>query len=79
MLDHAGRDGASLVVEVAAGDPGAHTIAFVGGGRVLREVHERSARFALAELPSGVGYVRAVVTRDADGAKAWVQPARPAR
>jgi hypothetical protein len=76
-LDQAGVDGGALAVAVAASDPGPHTITFVGGGRVLREVHGDAARFALAELPAGVGYVRAVVTRDADGAKAWVQPARP--
>jgi hypothetical protein len=72
-LARAGRDGDALAVEVADVDPGAHTIAFVGGGQVLREVHARAARFALADAP---GYVRAVVTRDADGAKAWVQPVR---
>jgi hypothetical protein len=81
VLDVAARDpadGGALVVSVAPSDPGPHTIAFVSGGKTLREVHERSARFALAELPAGATYVRAVVTRDADGAKAWVQPARPA-
>jgi hypothetical protein len=77
-LDRAARDGDALVVSVAASDPGPHTIAFVSGGKTLREGHERSARFALAELPAGTTYVRAVVTRDADGAKAWVQPARAA-
>ena len=78
-LDHAERDpdgGGSLSVSVAASDPGPHTIAFVSGGKTLREVHDRSARFALAELPAGASYVRAVVTRDADGARAWVQPIR---
>lgn len=63
-----------LEVEVDAASPGEHTIRFIGGGgRVLREVRGRSAGFALADAP---GYVRATVLRG-DGARAWVQPARP--
>ncbi|HTJ41284.1 MAG TPA: CehA/McbA family metallohydrolase [Kofleriaceae bacterium] len=75
-LSHAEVEGDALVVAIADSDPGPHTIRFVAGGHVLREVHDRSARFALADLAAAPGYVRAVVTRDADGAHAWVQPAR---
>jgi len=65
------EDGA-LVVEIAADDPGAHTITFVGDGAVLAEITDRKrARQPL----DAASYVRAVVTRD-DGAKAWVQPVR---
>lgn len=65
------EDGA-LVVEIAADDPGAHTIEFIGDGAVLSTVTDaRTARQAL----DAASYVRAVVTRD-DGAKAWVQPVR---
>ena len=67
---HAG----ALEVEVDDSSPGDHTIRFIGvGGRVLREVRGRTARFVLAEA---TGYVRATVERG-DGARAWVQPARP--
>ena len=64
------EDGA-LVVEVAASesDP---VITFIGDGRVLAEV-----RGATGRQPLNVAtYVRAVVRRG-DGARAWVQPARP--
>jgi hypothetical protein len=77
VLDQAGPDGGDLVVSVSPEDPGAHTISFVAGGKILREVRARAARFALADAAAS-GYVRAVVTRDTDGAKAWVQPARAA-
>jgi len=74
VLDRAGPDGGELVVEVAPADPGDHTIRFIGGGgRVLREVHGRSARYPIAGAP---GYVRADVVRT-DGGRAWVQPVRP--
>jgi hypothetical protein len=64
-----------LEIEVAATSPGRHVIRFIGaGGRVLRESRTRSARFTLADAPPG--YVRAVVERTKDGARAWVQPAR---
>jgi hypothetical protein len=61
-----------LVVEVDAASPGDHTITFIANGVLVNAVAARSAR---AVIPAG-GYVRAVVRRTADGAMAWVQPAR---
>jgi hypothetical protein len=73
VLSRAGVENAELVVELDAHSAGDHAIRFIGEGRVLREVIGRNARFPLAEAP---GYVRAMVV-GADGAMAWVQPARP--
>jgi hypothetical protein len=72
-LARAGVEHGALLVEVAADSPGDHAISFIGGGRVLAEVSGRAAHYPLAGAP---GYVRAVVRRS-DGARAWVQPARP--
>lgn len=69
-LARADVESGALVVEVA--DEGDHVITFIGDGRVLAEHSGRSASQPLA----GSSYVRAVVRR-ADGARAWVQPARP--
>jgi hypothetical protein len=76
-LAQAGVVDGALVVEVADADAdaGAHRITFIGDGRVLAEVDGRSARWP---LDGATSYVRAVVHR-ADGARAWVQPARPTR
>ncbi len=63
-------DGA-LEVEVAPESPGEHSIRFISDGAVVREVRGREARHPLAGT-----YVRAVIERS-DGARAWVQPARP--
>jgi hypothetical protein len=74
-LARAGVIGEALVVELAdapAVDPAAHTIEFIVDGRVVATSHAAAARHPIPPAP---GYVRAVVTR-ADGAKAWVQPAR---
>jgi hypothetical protein len=60
--------GDELVIDTA---PGKHTIEFIEAGKVVAKVDGPNARRAIP----GTGYVRAVVTR-ADGAKAWVQPAR---
>jgi hypothetical protein len=60
-----------LVVEVARGDTGKHSIAFVENGMAVATVPGKYARRVLPEL----GYVRAVVTRD-DGKRAWIQPVR---
>ncbi len=50
----------------------AHTIRFIGDGRVLGELPGPVARWPLDGTTS---YVRAVVIRE-DGARAWVQPVR---
>jgi len=71
-LARAEVDAGALVVEVAPGEAGEHVITFIGDGQVLAEVHGTSGRQPLA----GTSYVRAVVRRG-DGARAWVQPARP--
>jgi len=71
-LDWAGAVDGELVVGLAPEATGPHTIAFIVDGAVVSTTRERAARFA---IPAG-GYVRAVVTREADGARAWVQPAR---
>ncbi len=73
-LIQAGVDDGALVVEVAPGTA-AHRITFIGDGRVLGELAGPLARWP---LDGAASYVRAVVSRD-DGARAWVQPARPAR
>jgi hypothetical protein len=71
-LARAGVDGGELVVEVADDSAGDHVIRFVGDGAVLAEHRGRAARHRL----DAASYVRAVVERPADGARAWVQPAR---
>jgi hypothetical protein len=71
VLERAEASGGELVVEIAAGEPLAHTIEFIENGRRVAASQERSARRALPQT----GYVRAVITRD-DGKQAWVQPAR---
>ncbi|MEZ4364064.1 MAG: CehA/McbA family metallohydrolase [Kofleriaceae bacterium] len=71
VLARAGREGEELVVEVSPTSPGAHRIVFIeNGARVAEIVGARARR----SLPAR-GTLRAVVTR-ADGARAWVQPAR---
>lgn len=73
VLERAGREGDSLVVEISPQSPGGHRIAFIENGVRVEEVLAAKAR---RKLPAR-GTVRAVVTRD-DGARAWVQPARRA-
>jgi hypothetical protein len=70
VLERAEVAAGELVVEVAASDPGEHTIAFVEHGKIVQTVKGRSAR---RTVPA-TGYVRAVVSRG--DARAWVQPAR---
>ncbi len=70
-LARAGAAGDALEVEID-GDPAGHTIEFVIDGRVVATSHDATARHPIPPAPS---YVRAAVTR-ADGAMAWVQPAR---
>ena len=72
-LERAGVEDGVLHVAVAPDSPGDHEIAFIGGGRVLAEMCGWASEFPVAAAP---GYVRAVVRRG-DGARAWVQPARP--
>jgi hypothetical protein len=71
-LSRAEAEAGELVVEVDPSSPGEHAIAFYSQGQLVHAVVARSARVA---IPRG-GYVRAVVRRQTDGAKAWVQPAR---
>jgi hypothetical protein len=61
-----------LVIEVDPSSPGDHVISFIVNGAQSQAVNARSAR---AVIPA-TGYIRAVVTRTQDGARAWVQPAR---
>jgi hypothetical protein len=70
-LARAERVGDELVVEVAPGASGQHSIAYVENGRVVATTNGLSAKRVLPQT----GYVRAVVTRD-DGKQAWVQPVR---
>lgn len=70
VLERAEAAAGELVVEVAATDAD-HVIELVENGKLVATVKGKSARRA---VPAS-GYVRAIVTR-ADGAKAWVQPAR---
>ena len=71
VLSRAEVDGDALVVEVAPGERGSHTIDFIENGKRVERVKAKSARRALP----ATGYLRALVTRE-DGRKAWVQPAR---
>ena len=61
-----------LVIEVDPASPGDHVISFIVNGTQSQAVNARSAR---AVIPA-TGYIRAVVTRAQDGARAWVQPVR---
>lgn len=71
VLARADVEDGALVVEVAAGEGGAHTIEWIEDGvRVARGAGPLARRAVPAR-----GYLRAVVTRD-DGARAWVQPRR---
>jgi hypothetical protein len=70
-LSRAERVGDELVVEVAQGAPGQHTITFIENGKPVATVNGLSAKRAVPRT----GYVRAVITRD-DGKQAWVQPVR---
>lgn len=70
-LARAEVDGDELVVEVAPSERGTFTIELIENGK---QVDRQTTRTVRRALPA-TGYVRAVVTR-ADGAKAWVQPAR---
>lgn len=70
-LARAGVVGDALEVAID-GDAAGHTIEFVVDGQVVATSHAAAARHPIPPAPS---YVRAVVTR-ADGAMAWVQPAR---
>jgi hypothetical protein len=70
-LARAEVDGDDLVVEVAPSERGTFTIDLIENGQRVDRQTTRTVRRALPTT----GYVRAVVTR-ADGAKAWVQPAR---
>lgn len=72
-LARADVDDGALVVELAAGEAAAR-IAWIENGRRVATTRGRRAR---RMLPAR-GYLRAVVTR-ADGARAWVQPARATR
>jgi hypothetical protein len=69
-LEHAEVVNNELVVELAPNDTPS-VIELVENGKVVDTVAGTSARRAVP----ATGYVRAVVTR-ADGAKAWIQPAR---
>jgi hypothetical protein len=71
-LARAEAEGGELVVDVDPASPGDHAIVFVSDGQALPAIAGRSAR---ATIPVR-GYIRAVVTRIADGAEAWVQPVR---
>ena len=70
-LARAEVDGDELVVEVASSERGTFTIELIENGK---SVDRQTTRTVRRPLPA-TGYLRAVVTR-ADGAKAWVQPAR---
>lgn len=70
-LARAETAGPALVVEVADGSPGAHTIRFIVNGKPAATLVGRAAAHPIP----AAGTVRAVVER-ADGAKAWVQPVR---
>jgi hypothetical protein len=70
-LRRAGPVGATLVVEID-GDATGHHTEFVVDGVVVGSSDAAVTRWPIPAAPS---YVRAVVTR-ADGAQAWVQPAR---
>lgn len=71
-LTWAGRVGDELWIEAAADEPGPLTIEVLVDGEVMTTSHERRVVYPLPAAPS---YARARVTR-ADGARAWVQPAR---
>lgn len=70
-LARAGVVGDQLEVAID-GDAAGHTIQFIVDGRVVATARDATAHYPIPPAPS---YVRAVVTR-ADGARAWVQPAR---
>jgi hypothetical protein len=61
-------DGDDYVIET---EPGKYTIDWIENGKKVASVKGTTARHALPET----GYLRADITR-ADGAQAWVQPAR---
>ncbi len=70
-LSRAERVGDELVVDVAPGATGRHTITFIENGKTVATVNGLNAKRPIPQA----GYVRAVVIRD-DGKKAWVQPVR---
>lgn len=72
VLAEAGPIDGDLVVELAPDEHGPHTIEIIVDGRVVQTSHEAAVKVAIPPT----GYVRAVVTREADHARAWVQPAR---
>lgn len=77
VLEEASADATAITVKVKADSWAKYRIQFVGkGGRLLREVAEPSATYAIA---GDEGYVRARVL-ESNGRMAWVQPVavRPA-
>ncbi len=71
VLARAEVEAGELVVEVAPGERGSHTIDLIENGERVVRIKGGNARRPLPVT----GYLRAIVTRG-DGKQAWVQPAR---
>jgi len=71
VLAHAEAQGGELVVEIAAGEPGAYTLDWIENGKTVAGGAGRAWRRAVPVR----GYLRAIVTRD-DGKRSWIEPAR---
>jgi hypothetical protein len=71
VLAHADVQNNELVVDIATGETGSYTIAWIENGHMIATEAGRAWHRAIP----ATGYVRAIITRD-DGARAWVQPVR---
>jgi hypothetical protein len=71
VLAHADVQNNELVIDIATGETGTYTLAWIENGHMVATEAGRAWHRAIP----ATGYLRAVITRD-DGARAWVQPVR---